>query len=487
MANAESSQRNPDVDSSFSIPRGGPIFVPDFVTPQTRVSNFESEVFHLLESLKAELGSEPDDVDEDISVDELKIYSDEELVSEAMRIAFEDDQMAGTPSDDGGNLCSSGAEDDHRGLDLDKSASSESSGGYSSDPSYDGEENDTSLKKQNRRAKAKTRSKNKRKRKLVNREKDKQNDETYLAKVEYLAKLRQKQEEDKASVRLHSFKNDDNTLLSSGNITLKCLELFSFPLKGKCSLTGKHVPIRYPEVILCVEVYHNKQSSKKTQELLVLGSQVLTELRDKIRCLTDVVMQKAGDHDPSGYFLIEDVFCNDMRDPSAIDYSEPVLDWLRNAKEEALAKWNCILSGIKKSCRSLLDDKAVSKLPNFRSVKMEKIRFCDLRFRLGAGYLYCHQGDCKHIIVIRDMRLVHPEDVQNRAAYPLVVYQPKAILKKCSVCHIYKATKVTLDDKLAGENPCYFCDNCYYLLHYSADGTLLYDRFQVYDYLQDYY
>ena len=68
------------------------------------------------------------------------------------------------------------AEDDHRGLDLDKSASSESSGGYSSDPSYDGEENDTSLKKQNRRAKAKTRSKNKRKRKLVNHEKDKQND-----------------------------------------------------------------------------------------------------------------------------------------------------------------------------------------------------------------------------------------------------------------------------------------------------------------------
>ena len=80
-----------------------------------------------------------------------------------------------------------------------------------------------------------------------------------------------------------------------------------------------------------------------------------------------------------------------MRDPSAIDYSEPVLDWLRNSREEAFAKWNCILSGLKKSCKSLLDDKPVSKLPNFRSVNMEKSRFCDLRFRLGAGYLYCHQ------------------------------------------------------------------------------------------------
>ena len=67
MANAELSQGNAEVDSSFSIPRGGPIFVPDFVTSQTRVSTFESEVFHLLESLKAELGSEPAEFDEDIS------------------------------------------------------------------------------------------------------------------------------------------------------------------------------------------------------------------------------------------------------------------------------------------------------------------------------------------------------------------------------------------------------------------------------------
>lgn len=43
----------------------------------------------------------------------------------------------------------------------------------------------------------------------------------------------------------------------------------------------------------------------KTQEFLVLGGQTLTELRDKIYCLTDQMMRKAGQHDPSGYFLIE--------------------------------------------------------------------------------------------------------------------------------------------------------------------------------------
>ena len=38
--------------------------------------------------------------------------------------------------------------------------------------------------------------------------------------------------------------------------------------------------------------------------------------------------------------------------------------------------------------------------------------------------------------------------------------------------------KVTVDDKWAQTNPCYFCDNCYYLLHYK-DGSLLYSDFCV--------
>ncbi|XP_074275350.1 snRNA-activating protein complex subunit-like [Silene latifolia] len=96
-------------------------------------------------------------------------------------------------------------------------------------------------------------------------------------------------------------------------------------------------------------------------------------------------------YDPSGYFLIEELFCNDMRDPKAIDYSEPILDWLKNSKGEALAKWECILSGRGKARKVLLEKKPLSKLPNFKSVDMDKTRFCDLGFRLGAGYLYCHQ------------------------------------------------------------------------------------------------
>ncbi|KAK1287334.1 snRNA-activating protein complex subunit [Acorus calamus] len=95
------------------------------------------------------------------------------------------------------------------------------------------------------------------------------------------------------------------------------------------------------------------------------------------------------------------------------------------------------------------------------------------------------KGDCKHMVVIRDMRLINPDDLQNRNAYPIRTFQIRNRLHKCSVCGIYRATKVTVDDKWAQKNPCYFCENCYFLLHYKEDRSLLYDEFASYDYYQE--
>lgn len=132
-------------------------------------------------------------------------------------------------------------------------------------------------------------------------------------------------------------------------------------------------------------------------------------------------MQKAEQQDSSGYFLVEvrksmspifskfdfkiteccfvynyiqDVFCNDLRNPSAIDYSKPILDWLRNSEDEARKKWECIITGESQQKNSVVGEVSDLHVPHFRSVSMSKVRFCDLKFRLGAGYLYCHQVYC---------------------------------------------------------------------------------------------
>lgn len=77
-------------------------------------------------------------------------------------------------------------------------------------------------------------------------------------------------------------------------------------------------PVDKNDVILSISFY-NMQKTVKMQEYLVLGSQCLTELKDKFYCLSDQVYSECTTK--SGYFFIEKVFYNDMRSQNAIDYS----------------------------------------------------------------------------------------------------------------------------------------------------------------------
>ncbi|KAH1088859.1 hypothetical protein GLYMA_07G270100v4 [Glycine max] len=422
-----------ECDLSIPIPRGGPIYVPNMVGPSTRVPHFQTCLLSELRNLEAELSEDFSHLD--ISVDDLKIFTEDDLMDMALKEGRENDE-------------------NHPPL----------------------------LDQPNARFGEK---KSNRKRKGTN---DSVLESDCIEKVEQVVRIKQKQEEDKASVKLHSFDRRINEAVHKSTRTerMRTLRSTSSTRKVNTASLQEHLPVLYPEVVLSVEVYHNVRKGTKIQELLVLGGQTLTALRDKIFCSTDQVMHKAGQHDPSGYFLIEDVFCPDLRDPSAIDLTRPILDWLRDSKEEAQKKWEYIITGeLQKKQKAIMGEKSASQLPHFRSIEMHKIRFCDLSFQLGAGYLYCHQGDCTHTLVIRDMRLIHPEDVHNRAVYPIITFQLKLRFQKCNVCKIFRATKVTVDDKWTPENPCYFCDECFSLLHQADDGTLLYTDFVEYDYNHD--
>eukprot|EP00261_Vitis_vinifera_P017695 XP_010647480.1 PREDICTED: uncharacterized protein LOC104878601 isoform X2 [Vitis vinifera] len=80
-----------DEDSYVSVPRGGPIYVPDFVGPITRVPEFLTSVVQHLQDLEAEISQARDEV---LSVDELKIFTEEELVDKAFKEAFKDSEGA---------------------------------------------------------------------------------------------------------------------------------------------------------------------------------------------------------------------------------------------------------------------------------------------------------------------------------------------------------------------------------------------------------
>ncbi|TQD79561.1 hypothetical protein C1H46_034921 [Malus baccata] len=98
-ANNNGGDKEEEEEEELSVPRGGPIYVPNVVGPLTSVPLFLSSILQELQDLEVEVSSNSSQVcDEDISVDELKILTEEELVDMAITEAFKDDEGASSLS-----------------------------------------------------------------------------------------------------------------------------------------------------------------------------------------------------------------------------------------------------------------------------------------------------------------------------------------------------------------------------------------------------
>ncbi|XP_018539676.1 snRNA-activating protein complex subunit 3 [Lates calcarifer] len=218
------------------------------------------------------------------------------------------------------------------------------------------------------------------------------------------------------------------------------------------------------EVILSINVYYPATFEKFTyvrphMTLLMTGSHTLAELRDAICCVSD--LQVCGefsntpdmapdfiskDHFKSAFFYFEGVFYNDMRFPECQDISITTIEWAKTRN-----------------------------FPSYSQAKMEDTRFVDLKVKVGFPYLYCHQGDCEHLVIITDVRLSHKDDCLDKKLYPLLTHKHRVTTQKCAVCHVFIGRWVTTNNQFAPSDPCLFCDKCFRMLHYDADGNKLGD------------
>ncbi|XP_041436039.1 snRNA-activating protein complex subunit 3 isoform X2 [Xenopus laevis] len=206
-------------------------------------------------------------------------------------------------------------------------------------------------------------------------------------------------------------------------------------------------------------IFRNHKDYKPYQTVLVLGSQKLTELKDAINCVSDMQIGGEFSNNPdlapenickdlfkSAFFHFEGVFYSDLRYPECRDISSTTIEWAESR------------------------DRGYGK---FQSAKMEDYTFNDLHLKIGYPYLYCHQGDCEHVITVTDIRLIHHEDCLDRTLYPLLIKRHWFWTRKCSVCLMYTARWVTVNDEHAPDDPCFFCDVCFKMLHYDTDGNKL--------------
>jgi len=218
------------------------------------------------------------------------------------------------------------------------------------------------------------------------------------------------------------------------------------------------------EVLISVSIYH--PTRRRPQCMFnVHSNQKLTELKDVISCPSDKIVLGEFSNNPnmvgaktskevtgSSFFMIEQTFYNDTRNPLNRDYSRTIMDWAKD-----------------------FDRHTIPGLGLFENETMETTCFKDLKLRLGYPYVYCHQGNCEHIIVFTDMRIINDTDCWDANSYPVLVNAGRRKHGKCSVCNIHMIKWKTMSDHLAFEDPSYFCDKCFRYLHYTKDGKRLYE------------
>lgn len=251
------------------------------------------------------------------------------------------------------------------------------------------------------------------------------------------------------------------------------------------------------EVILSASVFLADKPTKKLVEMKLLGSCLLTELRDRIYCSSDTIYHMSGGPGSSShsfrssFLFIEDTFYNDFRDENCADYSSFFLDWMESRQTIPDSRFSSV-----KRTTALNQDRSLApfiqyEVPDFsgrhfKATSMDGIRLDQIGLHLNKPYLFFHYGDCEHILVFTELRTFHAElDSRNRLAYPHILFQVKNKRRKCRICDTYSAAWVTFDDRLAPENPCFFCKDCYRMLHLDYTGKVQYSEHLLYPYINE--
>ncbi|TYZ64068.1 hypothetical protein PybrP1_002670 [[Pythium] brassicae (nom. inval.)] len=219
------------------------------------------------------------------------------------------------------------------------------------------------------------------------------------------------------------------------------------------------------ELVLWLDVLHPSKDPAKTQSFLVRESQTLADVVDLVVCAFD---QRLGDHARhSKLVYFGGAFYADRRSPESLDYADEIRTWVAASPARRATYGGATGSGA--------------------SLAMETAAFRDLPLQIDVPGVYIHQGECEHLLRIRDARLPHDLDAPSRGgAFPLRLPNPLArALRSCFVCQQYSAKYICYGDRLGIADPMFFCERCYRVAHFDRDGALVYRDFQSFPYIQD--
>ncbi|KFD58368.1 hypothetical protein M514_00594, partial [Trichuris suis] len=189
--------------------------------------------------------------------------------------------------------------------------------------------------------------------------------------------------------------------------------------------------------------------------LLVLSSQKLTELRDFIFCPNDFAPIRERQEDDEfkdvvakdvftgSLFYFNGVFYNDLREKKSTDLSVPILKWAEGR---------------------------LGSVGPFSTARMEETTFDDLNIRLGQPYVYIHQGNCEHLVVISNIHFAHEEDPQDVSWYPIDFTRRAKTIVHCDICQDSYAKWIVFAKDHLPQPTMFFCKSCFDLFCTDENG-----------------
>lgn len=225
------------------------------------------------------------------------------------------------------------------------------------------------------------------------------------------------------------------------------------------------------ELIFEFSIYHPTKNVK-TQQIAVLGSEKLIDLKDKIYCVLDEI--QSGEL-PS-FFFIENAFYNDLRQKKqvlSLNISENKINKLtmkdfqlsdnNNNRQSVISKEKSKFNYNEKLyCnKSIINDCRI-----YEDLSMEAYSLNEIVMRIGYPYLFRHIESCDHMIILNDVRLRDQYDNFNKDNC-VVTYQKKIKRRKCDACLFYYAKFISINDSICQEtsHALFLCDYCLKQLH----------------------
>lgn len=266
------------------------------------------------------------------------------------------------------------------------------------------------------------------------------------------------------------------------DLLMRQLALFNRPSESATPSSNSSDPF---VGVLVVQLWPQPSKTTKCRlekEILFRVDQSLTDLRDQIKCQRDYGVPIDLSEDPhqervfrgelfkSGFFLIDDTFYSDMRDPNNSDLSNAIIEWSKNEFATIDDDGNNVKVG--------------SGIGPFYQQRMELFKFEDLKIQLGRPYLYLHQGNCEHLFTITDLKYVTNDLNLQKTQFPFVTamsFGSKADNLKCYICKSRPPHWYTRGNKRLPVDPYFFCENCFHSFNYDSEQRKI-GQFQAYLY-----